>query len=329
MESMEASSPSSDPLRLLLSFLAHETERPSERIQEGLSLVVALTGIDRTMLATRSSFGLETLAWATHEGLFQPDWSPAPATGLCQAALEGAPLPLEVEDIPASDLWGAHPDSRELGIEAYLGIPVGNPPLGVISLQSASPRRFSDEDRLVAQAMAALFAPLLELEQLREELHRKDEVLALHSAIADDHALEHPQSQLPTRRYLEIWARANLSRARRSREKIGVVLFDTRRTPGGFSGLETMATHLRGEDLLVDLGGHQVLLVVPATNHGLMGGLLRRMQSITGHTLPCGATLCDPSTDLEGGQPSLSPAIARALLALSEAGDTPHWIQAD
>lgn len=308
----------SNSLQEILAYFADGSPDPGHLFQEGLALLVRYTGVDRAMLAAKTPYGLETLYWATPEGVTAPDYSPMPATSYCQAALGASSPPLVIQDATQDPAWLAHPAHQELGIRAYLGLPVGRHPLGVLSLQSASPREFQPMEVLLAEGIASLFARILEVEQSREELRRKDEVLALHNAVADDHALEHPKTQLPTRRYLDIWVRANLSRARRSSEKIGVAIFESRRLPGEAQALESLTQHLRGEDLLVDLGNHHILLAAPGSNHQLLEGLMKRVRTLLGTPVPMGATLCDPETDMEGDRPSLDPAIERAHQALME-----------
>ncbi|MBP1627949.1 MAG: diguanylate cyclase with sensor [Holophagaceae bacterium] len=305
-------------LQELLALLANRSANASLIFQEGLALIVRATGVDRAMLALKSPYELETVCWATAEGPAVPEWLSMPATSYCHATLAAAPAPLIIPDTPQDPIWNDSEAIRELGIHAYLGVPLCDPPAGVLSLQSATSQAFQPRDILCAQGVAALFTRIIEAGQLREDLHRKEEILALHSAVADDHAMENPHSMLPTRRYLEVWIRANLSRARRSGEKIGVAIFDSRRIPDEARNLENLLQHLRGEDILVDLGNHEILLAAPSSNRKLMDGLLRRVQTLLGIPIPLGVTLCDPETDHEGGKPSLEPAIERARRASME-----------
>lgn len=303
-------------LQEILAYFADKNPDPNHLLQEGLSLLVRVTGADRAMLAIKTPFGLEALCWATPEGPAAPMSCPMPATCYCQKAFTTAPAPLIIEDATLEPAWMDHPAQRESGIHAYMGVPIGCQPLGVLSLQSASPRAFQDMEVLFAEGIASLFARILEAEQFRDELRGKDEILALHNAVADDHALEHPSSQLPTRRYLDIWIRANLSRARRSGEKIGVAIFESHLIPEEAKTLGNLPQHMRGEDLLVDLGNHHILLAAPDSNHQILEGLMKRIHALLGTPTPMGATLCDPEKDLEGDHPSLEPAIQRAHEAL-------------
>jgi len=299
------------PLQEILTLLVDRTEDPSHLFREGLSLLVRLTGADRAMLAAQTPYGLEIACWATYEGTGTPEGHDLPATCFCQAVLENPLTPLLIPDAWQDPLWQGRQAVLELGIHAYLGVPLGPQPLGVLSLQYASPRHFETAEIQLMELIAAIFTQRMETELLREDVRKRDEILALHNAMADDHALESPHSQLPTRRYLDIWVRANLSRARRSGEKIGVVIF-----PGDGLPLVKLSQQLRGEDLLVDLGDRRILLAAPDSNRPLMEVLLKRVHPILGST-PMGATLCDPEKDLEGERPSLEPAIQRASQALA------------
>jgi len=92
----------------------------------------------------------------------------------------------------------------------------------VLSVQSEAAHAWQAPEVALVNVMAALFATTMEVEALKIELARAKEMLDLTAAVMEDHALESPGTGLPTRRYLDVWCKTNLSEARRRREVIAL-----------------------------------------------------------------------------------------------------------
>lgn len=77
---------------------------------------------------------------------------------LCRHALD-ADAPLILEDAAAAEPWCTHPAVTELGVRAYLGIPVHDPegrPVATLCAADTAPRRWSEEERAALADLAAL-----------------------------------------------------------------------------------------------------------------------------------------------------------------------------
>jgi GGDEF domain-containing protein len=130
----------------------------------------------------------------------------------------------------------------------------------------------------------------------------------------EDHSLESPATRLPNRRYLDIWLKAHLYLAQRRNEPMSVAHWRITTDPETRQNVREIAAALRGEDLLVDLGGEEVVLLLPHT--GIEGAqiLLERIRALLG-PIPMGATLWQPLHPVD----SDDLAIQQALLRASEA----------
>ena len=121
---------------------------------------VSLVDADRQFF--KSSLGLPEPWAATHQ-------TPL-SHSLCRRVVEsGAPVVLP--DLRACD--ADHPAVRELGLGAYLGVPVrdgeGGPPLGAFCLADRGPRGWTDDDVDTARELAAAVSTELELRRLARD----------------------------------------------------------------------------------------------------------------------------------------------------------------
>jgi GGDEF domain-containing protein len=202
---------------------------------------------------------------------------------------------LVIKDALTDNELQGHSAFRKLGVRAYVGVPLrqSNKLIGVLSVQSARPRTFTRAEIAMVNAMANLFSKTLEIENLKHELHMTREALDLTSAVVEDSALETAHTRLPNRHYLEIWLKANLYLARRRAEPMSVARWVLSMGTETRKVLREIAEALRGEDLLVDLGHDEFLLLLPRT--GILGAeiLLERIRAKIG-PIPMGATLWHP-----------------------------------
>ncbi|HWQ08817.1 MAG TPA: hypothetical protein VN436_06915, partial [Holophaga sp.] len=148
-------------------------------------------------------------------------------------------------------------------------------------------------------------------EAMREELRATRNVLDLTAAVVEDHALESPATRLPNLRYLEIWLKAHLYLAQRRGEPMSVAIWQAILDPEVRQNLQDIAGALRGEDLLVDLGDGQFLLLLPHTAPEGAQVLLERIRGVLG-PIPVGATLWQPLHPAEGEEPDIQQAVLRA-----------------
>jgi GGDEF domain-containing protein len=284
----------------------------------GLNLLVRQLGADRAMVAAQTVRGLEGLwcAGGEGDGLGGAPLALDPNLNFCpQVMLEPAST-LVIADAGADPAWVEHSAWRDLGVRSYVGAPlrVSGRTLGVLSVQSEAAHAWQAPEVALVNVMAALFATTMEVEALKIELARAKEMLDLTAAVMEDHALESPGTGLPTRRYLDVWCKTNLSEARRRREVIALATWIQPPMPDRDRRLAQLAGSLRGMDLVVDLGRGRFLLVLPRTLRAGAELVLDRLRSTLG-VRELGATLWNPLLGPDREALTLQPAIRRAQLA--------------
>jgi hypothetical protein len=237
----------------------------------------------------------------------------------CPKVMQHPARTLVIKDALTDKGLQGHSAFRKLGVRAYIGVPLrqSNKLIGVLSVQSAHPKTFTRAEIAVVNAMANLFSKTMEIENLKHELHMTREALDLTSAVVEDSALETSQTRLPNLRYLDIWLKANLYLARRRAEPMSVVRWSLPTRPESQRVLREIADALRGEDLLVDLGHDDYLLLLPRT--GILGAeiLLERIRVKIG-PIPMGATLWHPLHKTDRDDLSIQHATKRAIDGLQK-----------
>jgi len=290
---------------------------PTQLFDHGLALLVQQLGVDRAVMSRLTELGWEAFWWATADGV-QPDSAiHEPAHNFCPHVLENPGRTLMIRDATTDPAWKAHRATRQLGVKAYLGASLNQSGriMGVLSVTSGRPKAFSRAEIAMVKALANLFGKTLEVEQLKHELQVTRDALDLTTAVVEDSALEAPASRLPNLHYLDIWLKANLFLARRRGEAMAVVRWQMPLNRESKRALQEISDALRGEDLLVDLGREEFLLLLPRTAQDGAQILLDRIRLKIG-SVPMGATLWNPIHKSDRNDLVLRNAIKRALLGL-------------
>jgi len=289
---------------------------PTELFEHGLALLVQQLGVDSAVMSRLTDLGWEAFWWATPTGE-QPDLAiHEPANSFCPHVLEHPGRTLMIRDATLDPAWKNH-SACQLGVRAYLGASLNQSGriMGVLSVTSRRPKAFTRAEIAMVKALANLFGKTLEVEQLKHELHVTRDALDLTTAVVADSALEAPASNLPNLHYLDIWLKANLFLARRRGETMAVVRWRMSLDRGSKKALQEVSDALRGEDLLVDLGQEEFLLLLPRTAQEGAQILLDRARLRLG-AVPMGATLWNPIHKADRDDLVLRNAIKRALLGL-------------
>lgn len=288
---------------------------PTELFDHGLALLVQQLGVDHAVMSRLTDLGWEAFWWATAPDI-RPDIAiHEPALSFCPHVLDNPNRTLMIRNADTDPAWKDHRASQQIGVKAYLGASLNQSGriMGVLSVTSRRPKAFTRAEVAMVKALANLFGKTLEVEQLKHDLHVTRDALDLTTAVVEDSALEAPGSRLPNPHYLDIWLKANLFLARRRGEAMAVVRWrmplnrETGRT------LKAIADALRGEDLLVDLGQEEFLLLLPRTAQDGAQILLDRMRERLG-PLPMGATLWNPLHKADRNDLVLRNAMQRAVL---------------
>lgn len=305
-----------DHLTVLGDFVEKAYPDPAQLFNHGLNLLIQQLEVDRAVMTRVTKLGYEAFWWATAKGV-EPDRSiHEPALNFCSRVIEHPSRTLVIRDAQADGDLQAHSAFRELGVRAYIGVPLRQSAktIGVLSVQSSKPRSFTRAEIAVVNAVANLFSKTLEIENLKHELHMTREALDLTSAVVEDSALETPRNHLPNRHYLDIWLKANLFLARRRAEPMAIAKWTLPVRVETQNRLREIADALRGEDLLVDMGRDEFMLLLPRT--GILGAeiLLERIRAKIG-PIPMGAALWHPLHRTDRDDLALLQASQRAATA--------------
>lgn len=291
---------------------------PTELFEKGLQLLVSQLLVDRAVIVRITELGFETLWWATLDGkeldlaLFDPNLN------FCPQVLEQSPRTLVIHDTTAAGELQL--PSPTLPVRSYIGVPLrrGGKAIGVLSVQSSNPRKFSRSEIILVSMVANLLGSAMEIELLKQELHMTREALDLTMSVVEDSALEAPDTRLPSRRYLDVWLRAYLFMARRRSEPMALVLWRATPSRETRKGLREIADQARGEDLLVDMGKETFLLLLPRTTPAGAQFLVGRVRALFG-AIPVGVALWDPEDPRDRDDLTIRGALARAQESLKTA----------
>lgn len=281
----------------------------------------------------------------TCESGFEPTWHYCPDPhlmeslmahrdhDLCQLVQAHPRRTLVVHDTHERPEWRALRTSREVGIRACVGTLLWQDghPGGVLVGLKRKAHRFERHELALFAAVANLFARTMEVEALKYELRVTRDALDLATAIVEDSAFESAHSGLPSAHYLDVWLKANLYLARRRDETMTLVSWNQEVNVKVLHGLRKLAETLRGEDLLVDMGHGDFLMLLPHTDRSGAIRPLERLRNITG-SVPMGATLWDPRREedredltLQVTRRRLSQALGESRLAFAEGRGAIHW----
>jgi hypothetical protein len=285
-------------------------------LNQGLELLVQELHLDRAAMTRLTSNGLETCWWALGKDVSPEDAIHETDEFFGPRVLDAPRQTLVIPDLLEEAELSTHPSAQRLGIRMFTGLPLrySGQCIGLLSMQTRLPRVFSPSELAFAKVFSLLFARTLEAETLRDDLQATRNVLDLTAAVVEDHSLESPATRLPNRRYLEIWLKAHLYLAQRRGEPMSVAHWTLSLDLQAKQNLRDIASALRGEDLLVDLGGEEFLLLLPHT--GIDGAqiLLERIRVVLG-PIAMGATLWQPLHPVDSEELTIQQALLRAMEA--------------
>jgi hypothetical protein len=304
-------------LQALGELVDHAFPDPTKLFDHGLALLVQQLGVDRAVMSRLTDLGWEAFWWATAEGVLPDIAVHEPSHNFCPHVLENPGRMLMIRDASTDPAWKDHRATRNLGVKAYLGASLNQSGriMGVLSVTSDRPKAFTRAEVAMVKALANLFGKTLEVEQLKHDLQVTRDALDLTTAVVEDSALEAPGSHLPNPHYLDIWLKANLFLARRRGESMAVVRWKQPLNRETKRALQEISDALRGEDLLVDMGREEFLMLLPRTAQEGAQILLDRIRLRLG-AMPMGATLWNPMHKADRNDLALRNALKRAQLGL-------------
>lgn len=263
----------------------------------GLQLLVRRLKVDRALVSRQTDLGFETFWWAQAPDKTIGPAITTPGLGFLTHPMDEPLRSFVIADAAASPRWKLDPAYLELGIRAFVGVPLRElgKVIGVVCVEHGEAREFTRQDVALVESVAGLIGKTLEVEALRHELRMTRDALDLTSAVVEDSALQ-STTGLPNNRYLHVWLKANLYLAKRRKDAMAMTLWRQSLDRAAFKGLKEVNDALRGEDLLVDRGRDTFLLLLPHTPRGGAQVLLDRIRERIG-AIPMGATMWDPEGD--------------------------------
>ncbi len=310
---------SPEHLSALGQLLDQTTPDPRALFEHGLALLAQQLHLDCVVVSRTCDAGLEPTWWHCPDAELMERLSASRDHDLCQLIQAHPHRTLVVQDTADRPEWRALRTSRDAGIRTCIGglLWQDGRPGGVLLGLGREPHRFERHELALFAAVANLFARTIEVEALKYELRVTRDALDLATAIVEDSAFESPSSGLPSASYLEVWLKANLYLARRRDERMALVLWHLEPRGEVLQALRRLAETLRGEDLMVDLGHGEFLLLMPHTDRAGAVRPLERLRGLTG-PIPMGATLWDPRREADRDDLTLQLTRTRLLRALGE-----------
>ena len=304
----------------LSSILERASSDAAQFFDHCLNLLVKHLDVDRAIMVLETNLGMETFRWVEAESSGLTGSVQAAELNFCPRVLECPNRSLVIRNAGADPRWAKEPGYTDLGVRAYIGATLweGRRPIGVLSVQHSEPKDFSRSSIAMVNAVANLVSRIMETEALRQELFLARDSLDLTSAVVEDLELQSPASGLPNQRYLDVWLRANLFMARRLGEPMVVVIMDWPESPRRRKALNDIASDLRGEDLLADIGRDRFLLLLPHTPQKGAETLIQRIRE-NASEVAMGGTFWETALD----DVQLDMAKHRCEMALRESRDKP------
>lgn len=292
-------------MRALGELLRNDSPDPFSLFDASLELLIRQFTVDHALITRLTGGQLDTFWWVQAGNGAQEPIAVHQSLRLCERVLSEPEGSLVLGTVSRSEggTW----------LRAFAGVVLreGGKPIGTLAVLHGQPFVFSGEDLDFIKSVAGHLGQALEIENLKFKLGVAQESLALSSAVVQDSALETETTGLPNARFLDIWMKGHMHRARRQKEVLSLAAWE-----GNFprEALLGLAQGLRGDDLLVEVAHGRFLLLLPQTPMEGAQIILDRVLRELGHPA-MGATLWQPDKDdllLHAGQ-------RRAELARQEA----------
>jgi len=277
-------------MRALGELLRSQEPDPFALFDVALGILVRQFMVDHALITRLTQGRLDTFWWVDAGTGAREPIEVHQSLRLCQRVLDepGGTLALGTVFASEGGPW----------LQAFAGVALreADRPIGTLAVMHGKPFAFHDEDLDLLRSVAGLLSRALEIENLRYQLQVARDSLALSTAVAQDSALENPETGIANARYLDIWMNSHLPHARRQRETCCLIRWQASDQPTTVRTMRRLKANLRADDLLVQLGPGSYLMVLPQTPPAGASDLLSRNHGLLGAT-PMGATLWMPDRD--------------------------------
>ena len=278
-------------------------------LSRSLELLAEHLHASQTTLVMMAGGVAETRWW--HPELPNEEAPPAVAS-FCQWLLDHPDRTLVVRDMTA----GPHLPGLaglELPYQAALGCALRQAD-GVKALVFAffdQPQHFSRAQFALVEAVSGFMSRVMEIEDLKQSLHRLEDALAITQAVMEDSSTRDPDTDLPNLRYLEIWEKAMLASEHRPASLVVAECNVAAKGRKEAGRIKLAAEGVRAGDLVVRGPGGRLLVIFRHTPRSIAHVLLLRMRTQLG-SIPMGVTLWVPGPEAQGLE-SCRPRLSSAL----------------
>ncbi|MBI1753845.1 MAG: hypothetical protein HY014_09180 [Acidobacteria bacterium] len=282
-------------------------------LSRGLELVVKHLSASQATLVMVSGASVETRWWFPEAGNEPP---PAPISSFCEWLLEHPERILVVRDMAS----GPHvpflidPPSIPHGAALGCALRQGEGVRALVFAFFGQPKAFSRGDYALLEAVAGFMGRVLEIEDLKQSLNRLEDALAITQAVMEDSSTRDPETDLPNRRYLDIWEKALLSSERRPDSFVVAECEMEAKGRKDAARIRKAAEGIRAGDLMVRTSPGRVQIIFRHTPRSIAHILLLRLRTQL-EGAPMGATLWVPGREglgLESCQSRLEAALAES-----------------
>ena len=173
------------------------------------------------------------------------------------------------------------------------------------------PQHFSRAQFALVEAVAGFISRVMEIEDLKQSLHRLEDALAITQAVMEDSSTRDSDTDLPNLRYLEIWEKAMLASEHRPESLVVAECHVTAKGRKEAGRIKVAAEGVRAGDLVVRGPGGRLLVIFRHTPRSIAHVLLLRMRTQLG-SIPMGVTLWVPGPEAQGLE-SCRPRLSAAL----------------
>ncbi len=296
----------------------HELLRAGEAsdpffLAKALEILVKHLGASQATLVMTSGATVETRWW--HPEL--PDEEPpVPTPSFCEWLLEHPERMLVVHDIRTGSHARNLAELQGFPYQALLGCTLrqGEAVRALLFVYFEGARTFPKAECALLEAVAGAMGRVLELEDLKQSLHRLEDALAITKAVMEDNSTKDPETDLPNLRYLEIWQKTMLAAGHRPGNLVVAQCLMLIKNRKDVARLRKAVEGVRAGDLVLRVAPGRFLIILPHTPHSMAHILLLRIRTQLG-SAPMGATLWLPGPEglgLDSCQPRLDEALAES-----------------
>ena len=280
-------------------------------LSRSLELLAEHLHTSQTTLVMMAGAVAETRWWYPE----RPDEEPPPAVAsFCQWLLEHPDRTLVVRDMET----GPHLEGlagQALPHRAALGCALrqGEAVKALLFAFFDQPQTFSRAQFALVEAVSGFISRVMEIEDLKQSLHRLEDALAITQAVMEDSTTRDAETDLPNLRYLEIWEKTMLASEHCPESLVVAECSLVSRSRKEASRIKLAAEGIRAGDLVVRGAGGRLLVIFRHTPRSIAHVLLLRMRTQLG-SIPMGVTLWVPGAERQG----LESCQERLKLALEE-----------